>query len=267
MNKYALHTNTYHGFSLAQAIASASAAGFPSLEIAAVKGWTEHLMPDMANETIERAIYEIQNHGLDVPVLSAHGDLRSQDRQKDFLASVQLAKRLGCHTIVTSSGEAHFGTEVADEERLLEGIRRVLAACEAAEIELAIETHGSYGSGAKLMELIVHINSPLLGIAYDTANVTRHGGVLPQEDIRICAERVKHVHLKDKSGAFDSRTFTALGEGWIDFPEVFSALDKVKYSGLYSVEIEYFEAAPPEKARIDHDVAASFQYLVKAGRI
>lgn len=267
MNIYALHTNTYHGFTLLDAVNSAIAAGFGNLEISTVKGWTEHLMPSMAKEEIERLIAMIHDHGLKVPVMSAHSDLRKDGRLSDFISSIHLAKSLGCNTIVTSSGEAHHDEENSNEDKLIDGILRALDSCSTSGMKLAIETHGRYGSGEKLLEIIDKIDSSLLGIAYDTSNVTRHGNVLPQEDIRKCAKHVIHVHLKDKCGAFNSREFTALGKGWIDFDSIFSELDKIGYTGVYSLEIEYFEATPPQKARIDRDVLESYQFLASIGRV
>lgn len=267
MNRLALHTNSYHGFPLEAAVSSAVAAGFEDLEIAAVKGWTEHIMPDMSPGMLDDIVDMIRGQGLSVPVMSAHSDLGKDERLQDFCAAVQLAQRLGCHTIVTSAGEAHFGEEEVQEDRLMKGIRVALDACVRVGMNLAVETHGRYGSGEKLLDLIDRIGSPLLGIAYDTANVTRHGGVLPQDDILKCAAYVKHVHLKDKDGPFDSRAFTALGKGWIDLDAVFKALDVVGYAGAYSVEIEYFTGTPPTREQIDTDVAESWRYLKATGRV
>ena len=43
----AVSTNTYHGFSVDQALEGIAAAGFKFVELTAVRGWTEHIMPDL----------------------------------------------------------------------------------------------------------------------------------------------------------------------------------------------------------------------------
>jgi len=267
MDQYGLHTNTYHAFPVECAIETAGRLSLPSIELSAVKGWTEHVMSSFPQKRIAEIEEKLRSLGLAVPVLSAHSDLSMPERVEDFLVSIQLARRLGCRTIVTSCGEAHFGRETLNERALLDGLQRALDVCAAEGLQLALETHGAYGSGARLMELLVKVGNPLLGIAYDTANVTRHGHVYPEDDLRLCAGFVKHVHLKDKTGAFDGRTFTALGEGWIDFPTIFSILDCAGYDGMYALEVEYFEPQSPTRERVDRDVRASFQYLCSLGRL
>ena len=44
---FAVNTNTYHGFTVDDALEGIARAGFRYVEIAAVRNWTEHIMPDM----------------------------------------------------------------------------------------------------------------------------------------------------------------------------------------------------------------------------
>ena len=46
----AINSNTYHGFTLDQALEGIKAAGFHSIELTATKGWTEHVFPNMSFE-------------------------------------------------------------------------------------------------------------------------------------------------------------------------------------------------------------------------
>ena len=45
-NIFAVNTNTYHGFTVDQALEGIAAAGFKNIEIATVRSWTEHIMPE-----------------------------------------------------------------------------------------------------------------------------------------------------------------------------------------------------------------------------
>ena len=261
----ALNTNTYHAFSLEAALAEAVHSGIDALELSAVRGWTEHIGVDFPRSEIERIKAQISDAGISVPVMSAHSDLRNPARLSDFLRSVDLAAECGCKTIVTSSGEAHPNEEEGSEDRLMEGLYAAYDACKKAGLLLTMETHGAYGSGEKLVKLFDYLNLPL-GIAYDTANVVRHGHVMPQDDLPLCAHRVKHMHLKDRAGMPMDRIFPALGHGWIDFDFIFKTLDEAEYAGTFSVEIEYFEEKPPCLERVNRDVRASWNYLREIGR-
>ena len=42
----AINSNTYHGFSIEEAIAGIADAGFHYIELTCTKGWTEHVYPD-----------------------------------------------------------------------------------------------------------------------------------------------------------------------------------------------------------------------------
>lgn len=259
----ALNTNTYHAFSLDAAIAEAVYSGIPTLELSAVRGWTEHIGIDFPRSEILEIRKKIADAGLIIPVMSAHSDLRN--RLPDFLRSIELAKECGCRTIVTSSGEAHPNEEEGSEDKLLEALKIAYEACQNVGLQLAMETHGAYGSGEKLAGLFDRLGLPL-GIAYDTANVIRHGKVFPQDDLPKCVDRVIHVHLKDRAGMPMDRIFPALGHGWIDFNFIFKTLDEAQYAGSYSVEIEYFEENPPCLERVNRDVRASWSYLREIGR-
>ena len=47
-NIISVSTNTYHGFSVGEALEGTAAAGFKYVELTAVERWTEHIMPGHA---------------------------------------------------------------------------------------------------------------------------------------------------------------------------------------------------------------------------
>ena len=53
----AVNSNCYHGYSIEEAAAGISAAGFKYIELTATKGWTEHVFP---NQSFKRAL-EVQD--------------------------------------------------------------------------------------------------------------------------------------------------------------------------------------------------------------
>ncbi len=80
--------------------------------------------------------------------------------------------------------------------------------------------------------------SPLLRAYFDVGNIVFYG--YPQDWIRTLGPRIAKMHLKDfkldrSNGKF---TWTNIGEGDIDWPEVRRALAEVKYNGFVTTELQ-----------------------------
>jgi sugar phosphate isomerase/epimerase len=271
-NCFAINTNSYHGFSVDEALEGIAAAGFKYVELTAVKGWTEHIMPAMPRGELDRIKQKLSSLGLSCIALSGHCNLMDQQRLDDFRANIGLARDLGCRYIVSSTGEAHFGKEeVFADDVLAKNITTLLPDLKQHGLELVLEVHGEYGTGESLKRVVQKVNSDLVGINYDTANVVFYGGKLPEEEIKTCADFVKFVHLKDKIGLGKEWNFPAPGKGELKLLEFIDYMGKHNYQGPYSVEIEYTEAFTmnPKKegdlAVAGQAVKDTFEYLSAHG--
>jgi sugar phosphate isomerase/epimerase len=170
----------------------------------------------------------------------AFGDGPQHLRLDDFRNNIELASKLGCKYIISSTGEAHFGEdETVNDEVLVQNIKSLLPLLEKHGITLAIEIHGDYGTGESLYAITQKVASPLVCINYDTANVFFYGGALPTADIQTCVGDVKYVHLKDKRGPKEEWNFPGVGNGELPLREFIDFMQKSGYEGPYSVEIEY----------------------------
>ncbi len=241
-HKVAVSTNTYHGFSLEEALRGISAAGFKYVELTAVNGWTEHVKSTMSDAEIEEVKQLLKKYDLTPIALSGHCDLMDAKRLNDFVDNIRLAGKFGCEFIVSSTGEAHFGEkEVVADELLAENIKKVLPVCEELGITMVLETHGEYGLGSDLKRITDLVGSKRLGINYDTANVLFYGGKYPEDDIKDCAEDVLFVHVKDKAGEPKEWDFPAPGEGTLKLIETIEYLQSKGFTGPLSTEIEFTE--------------------------
>lgn len=265
-NAFAVSTNTYHGFGLDEALNGIAKAGFKNVEYTAVKGWTEHLSASMCSAEIDEVLRKTKARGLAPLGLSGHCNLMDSARLEDFRANIELAGRLGCTYIVTSTGEAHFGhNEGSAEDVLIANIRKVLPTCEKLGIVMVLETHGEYGTGESLARVTRKVGSPFLGVNYDTANVVFYGKTLPEEEITGCIGEVKYVHLKDKAGAQAEWNFPALGKGALKLDAVMQALVAAGNTSPLSLEVEFTQAGPKDLAEVDKAVKDSFEYLKGLG--
>jgi L-ribulose-5-phosphate 3-epimerase len=265
-NTIAVSTNTYHGFTLDQALAGISAAGFKYVELCAVKGWTEHVMPHMSKDELEAIKKKVADYGLTPVALSGHCSITDEERLPDFIDNIKLAAFFDCKVIVTSIDEAHLKKEESRTARSLEDILEELGGiCKEYNIDLVLETHGKeYGSGESILNLLKNVKSENVKINFDTGNVIMYGGKDPVEDLKICNSRVGFIHLKDKLGKTEEWNFPALGTGTVDFPSIFEiAGDEV----LKSIEIEFTSAGPKDLNEVDEAVKSSYNYLKSIGVI
>jgi L-ribulose-5-phosphate 3-epimerase len=259
-NLICLNSNTYHGFSLDEAVRGAAKAGFQYIELAAVRGYTEHLRHEMTDAEIAEVKALLKEHGIECIALAGHSNLMNEEGVLTFKQNIELAGRMGCKYIVTATGDAHNDhDEIEDDQVLLEFLRPLIAECEKNAVILVIETHGNnYATGSILKSLTDKMNSPYLAVNYDTANVIFYGNVMPYEDLRQAADAVKYIHLKDKLGENQEWNFPAIGKGYLDFTKLFDILHTTECTAPLSVEIEFTAAGPSGLEEVDQAVNDSF---------
>ncbi len=258
----AVNTNCYHGFSVEESLQGIAAAGFHWIELTATKGWTEHVFVDQTFEKLLSVKELMQELGLGCIAMSGHCNLMDSSRLADFKKNIDLAEFFGCRYIVSSVGEAHIeDKEVGGLDVLIRNIKSLLLRLEKYNMMLVLETHGEHSKADILMEIIESINSPLVKINYDTANVVFYGDVKPEEDLPKCVNEVAYLHLKDKAGEVNEWNFPALGEGDINFPEIFQVLKSSGNNSPFSIEIEFTEKGPGSLNEVNRSVAASAEYL------
>ncbi|MCG5105092.1 sugar phosphate isomerase/epimerase family protein [Oceanobacillus alkalisoli] len=257
----AINSNTYHGFSLEQAIKGASKAGFKQIELAAVDH-TPHLLADMTDTELQAKKTLLESYGMTCIGIGAHSNLLTDAGIENLLNSMKLATYFNCTYLITSTGEAHGDTDITHDEKLLiKNLEPVLDKCEELGLTLAIETHGThFATGNSLKKLAQRLNNRFT-INYDTANVIFYGDVLPYDDLTTCIDRVAFIHLKDKLGKNKEWNFPAIGDGHLDFKRIFHVLESGNFNGPISVEIEFTPDDPKTLEEVNHAVERSFYYL------
>jgi len=262
----AVNSNCYHGYSIEEAVAGIKKAGFHYIELTATKGWTEHVFPDQSFERL-LAVKDLLAENELIPfAMSGHTNLMDTARIKDFVNNIRLAHFFGCEYIVSSIGEAHLkDNAVASNAEVAEHIKALVPYLETYDMKLVLEIHGDHATGGILKEIVALVGSPRVLINYDTANAIFYGDVDLPKDFAACMDKIGYVHLKEKAGGRKEWNFPALGEGYVEFPELFRMMDESGNLSPYSIEIEFTQAGPGSLAEIDAAVQASADYLRAAG--
>lgn len=260
-----MSTNTYHSYTLEEALAGIAAAGFTSVELSSVPGWTEHVPRNASDDELRRIGELVASHGLTAISLSGHSDLASQAGMAEFRKALHIAKVLGIRYVTTSTGghdASSEGTIEEQRERFLDLIRPLADEAVADGIQLCLETHGGVSAtGALAAELVLAIDRPNVGVNYDTANVIFYGGVRPEDDIGSAAITITHLHIKDQIGGPGVWNFPAIGTGEVDFGPIFEALDTVGFAGPCSIELEFQGEPWPPLEEIQEALVQSRAFL------
>ena len=236
-NQIGCSTNCYHGFDLKTALRGIAGAGFQNVELASVRDYTEHVMPEQMSERDREDLRDtLKDYGLSPMSISGHSNLASREGVDNFKRRVDLAKWFGAAVVNTGPGEVE---SPEGREGFFTNILEIAQYADQAKVTVALETHGELmGSGTAAASVIEQIDSPWIRMNYDTGNVIFYGDVNPREDIAAAIPFLGHIHLKDKRGGKKVWDFPPLGMGDVDFPGIFNALDRAHYRGPISVEIE-----------------------------
>lgn len=261
-----VNSNTYHGYSIQDAIAGIGAAGFKYVELTATKGWTEHVFPTMSFDKLCKIKYELKAGGMIPFSMSGHCNLMDRDRLEDFVLNIKLAAFFGCHYIISSIGEAHLKDKAQVSDCEVAGhIKEIVPYLEEYDLMLGIENHGRHGTGKRLKTIVDMVDSARVMINYDTANAIFYGNVDLEEDIKSCIGSIGHIHLKDKAGANDEWNFPAIGKGKIDFKMIVDKLEKAHNDCPLSIEIEFTKDGAKDLDEVNRAVRDSYDYLKTLG--
>lgn len=261
-----VNTNCYHGYSIEEAIVSIAKAGFTAVELTATKGWTEHVFPTHTFSHLLKVKDLLAEYNLTAVGMSGHANLMDPRRLADFIQNIRLAHFFGCQYIVSSIGEAHLEDtkEVGDEE-LVSHLRSLLPHLIETNLTLVLETHGEHGTATRIAPIVKAVQSDRVKICYDTANVIYFAEVTGNEDLVANLDEIGYLHIKDKAGKPKEWNFPALGEGYVDFPGIFSILDEANNLAPLSIEIEFKEGGSSSLEEVDEAIQISAAYLRSLG--
>src|SRR5437773_6359418 len=103
-NRLGGHTNSYHSYSLDEALEGIAAAGYRYVELSAVRGWTEHVPLDANAKALGKIQRTLNTLGL-IPVsLSGHSDLTTKEGVDVGKKAIDLCERMGIDIMNTAIG-------------------------------------------------------------------------------------------------------------------------------------------------------------------
>lgn len=257
-------TNAFVRFSVLEAVEKIGRLGFRGVEIMCDR---PHLYPpDYGEENLTRLKTVIDDQGLKVTNLNsftlfAVGDTylpswiepreeRREIRIQHTLECLQVADFFGCKNISVPPG-GPVG-EISREKAMTlfhRGLERVAPLAQELDIKILVEPEPDLlmENTREFKEFIVDVKSPAIGVNFDIGHFFCAG-----EDPRVAFEElfewIGHVHLEDIAPD-RVHNHLILGQGAIQFTEIFQTMLRLGYQGDVSLELYPYVDAPEEAGR------------------
>jgi sugar phosphate isomerase/epimerase len=263
-NILGLNTNTYHTYTLDEALEGTAKGGFKYIELSAVRGWTEHVPLEGSEADYREIKAKLAHWGLKPSALSGHSDLTTPGGLIDAMKAVDLCEKFELTILNTAIGG--HASQDEDKSAFMGNIYDLADYAAARGVIIGLEIHGDIMANAKLsMPLIKEIDRPNVLINYDTANCEFYGDTAAADEMAFVAPFLVHVHLKDKVGPKRVWDFPAVGEGHVAFNRVLETLAAKNYTGPFGVEIEFQGLPWPPLEEVHRSVKVSYDNLCRLG--
>lgn len=204
-------------------------------------------------------------------------DRRDADREWQMMVrSFETCSMLGAPWAVVHSTRRRAGiTRETYAETLEFNISRIQSLCDQAKafgVGIALENLLPFGDDLakdgvnQITDVITVVDRCArdnLCACLDTGHAFC-SGIRPSDAARLLGNRLKVLHIHDNDGSGDQHLAPFIGK--IDWADFMVALNEIRYSGVFSLEIEnYIKNLPPEL--VDEGVSLAYriaQYLLKA---
>lgn len=191
----------------------------------------------------------LDDYGLDRVWAWGHPDGleggKNREEFQEMLRTFQHAKQIGARVmrVVGSSLMFRFEDHRVQIKRLVDMFREAIPIAEHYGIKMAIENHIDF-TGAEILQLLEEVDSPNLGLNFDTGNFAR---LLddPVKAMEKLAPFTLATHIKDlkinEHAAVDDWYFLStvpVGDGFIDNLALARMLHEAGYQGFLAMELD-----------------------------
>ncbi len=252
-------------------------AGYRYISMAPKHGPDVVYAPELSKPERKAMLHRIRDLGVE-PFLSlggfAAGDLQAPDGLQKYMAQLDLCADYEIPIMVGAGPwyykkfpnipkrELDWQEEVS---RFYAGLEKALRHAESVRVTIALKPHtGITARGRDCMQVLKHIQSPWLKIAWDAGNISYYEGVYPDPDLPDLASQVKAVCIKDHIGLRGDENFPIPGQGNVDHELMFRTLFASGFNGPLAIERVdgrdgYGNKAAPDV--VDKRLTAAHQYL------
>ncbi len=207
---------------------------------------------------VDEVIGELRSHGLTATSLMAPCKLQDVNVVSDFETTLEIADKMGAKIVFVS-----VRTDNHDRDTIYLRLREIGEKAAPSGIKVCLETHPDMAhNGDVALETMLGVNHSNVCINFDTGNVYYYNhNVTASGELEKIIDHVGAVHLKDTDGGYETWNFPGLGEGIVDFTEVFRILNKNGFYGPFTMELEGIRGEQIDESGVQARVKNSLEHL------
>jgi glucosamine-6-phosphate deaminase len=205
MIKLAFSTLGCPTWPLARILDRASRLGYEGVELRFVEGddalWAR---PELTGSGLRETLARLADAGLAVPCVDTRSFFHSSDpgarhaALEEAARTAEVAAHLGARGIRVFGDRVQPGADLAATRGfIVEALGRLRDRLRGTGVEVWLETHGDFATGAASRSLLEEAGSEGLGAVWDPANAFSEFGEAPDAGAVALGPFLRHVHLKD----------------------------------------------------------------------
>ena len=256
MNRLGCFNRPWSRETLDDALAGMSAAGFELVGFMRQQGMAV-LDGDSSAEDVSRLRALCASHGL-APSTNLGGpalDRPLPEAVADFRRAIDNTKAAGCDLLLTC------GTmDEAQYDAYYEAMRQSVDYAQQQGVMLTLKPHGGISATSReLLKALREISHPNFRIYYDPGNIHFYTGESAAEDVKLIAEHVVAMCIKDETGGVHGDVAIEPGTGDVDWDAVFGTLKDAGFDGPCIVEC----LGGASLAEIDESAKRTHEFLLR----
>ena len=246
----------YQSMDSGQVIQSLRRLGYEGIE------WTVegHFDPDRPLSELRQLVDQTNEAGMEVSQVMDHKDLilldetRRRERIERTVRVIEAAGQCGVPAVsvltgpsIWEEGHVRIGEDMSESNAWAQAIEAFETFAEAAKAGgIVITSEAVYGMLAHDFYthryLLDKVNHPAHKVNFDPSHHVLYGIEDMKWLIHELKDKIAHVHVKDGIGIPQLRKFVfpLLGEGRVNWKDLFAALEEIDYRGFCSMEFESF---------------------------
>jgi L-ribulose-5-phosphate 3-epimerase len=251
------------GYSIHAQVAAVRALGWDTIELRSVDGIP---LADLSETAFAQVAAAVEGAGLHVVAVCSRIGGWSRAADEDFTADLDelsvLSRRcrtLGTRHVRIMSYPCGGLAEPTWRATVIERTKALADRAERAGLSLLHENCAGWAatSSQRMRELLDAVDSPALGLLFDTGNGIAHG-YSAYDLLGEIVEWVRHVHIKDAEGPAEAPRYRLPGRGLSRVADCLRLLLDAGYTGVLSIE-PHLAVVPHEGRRApDAECAAAF---------
>lgn len=204
-----------------------------------------HVLPERVREDLPRAVDAIRAAGLDVPMIST--DLKSA-ADPAAIPTFETARKLGIRLLKPGYWlYAKDRTVLQTQAEVRLNFQGLLKQAMQNGVTIGLHNHSGAYVGTALWayrDLLQDVDPRWAGYYFDPGHATIEGGLhVWRISLELVSPRLKMVAMKDaywdKANGRWRPKWVPLGEGMVDWPEVYRSFAKAGFNGPISLHVEY----------------------------